>query len=75
AREVHASSWSGDQWLIETGLKSGDRVIVDGIQKVGPGRVVKPVPLADAPAAGAPLPSPGASAPAAAATKPAGAKP
>lgn len=47
ARQVQGSAWNGDQWLIETGLAPGDRVIVDGVQKVGPGRVVRPVPLAD----------------------------
>lgn len=46
-REVKATAWSGDQWLIESGLAAGDRVIVDGLQKVGPGRVVHPVALAD----------------------------
>lgn len=57
AREVSATGWAGDQWLIEKGLAAGDRVIVDGVQKVGPGRVVKPVPLVDTPPSGAPLPS------------------
>ena len=48
ARQVQGPpAWSGDQWLIEAGLAPGDRVIVDGVQKVGPGRVVRPVPLAD----------------------------
>jgi len=46
-RDVDATGWSGDQWLIEEGLAAGDRVVVDGIQKIGPGLVVKPVPLAD----------------------------
>ncbi len=31
----------GDQWLVSTGLNSGDRVIVEGIQKVRPGAPVK----------------------------------
>ena len=57
AREVQATGWSGDQWLIEHGLAAGDRVIVDGVQKVGPGRVVKPVPLTDSLATGASLTS------------------
>jgi membrane fusion protein (multidrug efflux system) len=34
----------GDQWLVLSGLASGDRVIVDGLQKVRPGAVVKVVP-------------------------------
>lgn len=46
-REVQATAWSGDQWLIAKGLSAGDRVVVDGIQKIGPGRPVRPVPLAD----------------------------
>ncbi len=31
----------GDQWLISAGLNAGDRVIVEGIQKVRPGVAVK----------------------------------
>jgi membrane fusion protein (multidrug efflux system) len=53
-RDVQAGPWSGDQWIIDAGLAPGDRVIVDGIQKVVPGRTVKPVPLADSAAAPAP---------------------
>jgi membrane fusion protein, multidrug efflux system len=40
----------GDAWLVTSGLKRGEQVIVDGIQKVRPGAEVKPV----AAAAGAP---------------------
>jgi membrane fusion protein (multidrug efflux system) len=32
----------GDQWLVTTGLKPGDRVIVEGIQSVKPGAKVVP---------------------------------
>ena len=53
ARDVQATTWSGDQWLIERGLAAGDRVVVDGIQKIGPGRPVHPVPLADSATASA----------------------
>ncbi len=35
----------GDKWLVSSGLASGDRVIVEGIQKVMPGAVVKVVPF------------------------------
>jgi membrane fusion protein (multidrug efflux system) len=35
----------GDRWLVTTGLASGDRVIVEGMQKVRPGVSVKVVPL------------------------------
>ena len=43
----------GDQWLIESGLKVGDRVIVDGLQSARPGMVVAPRPYAADPAASA----------------------
>jgi membrane fusion protein (multidrug efflux system) len=35
----------GTQWLVTSGLKPGERVIVDGLQKVRPGAPVKAVPL------------------------------
>jgi membrane fusion protein (multidrug efflux system) len=35
----------GDKWLVSEGLKPGDRVIVEGIQKVRPGVSVKAVPF------------------------------
>jgi membrane fusion protein (multidrug efflux system) len=35
----------GDQWLVSTGLAAGDRVIVEGMQRVRPGAVVREVPL------------------------------
>jgi membrane fusion protein (multidrug efflux system) len=47
ARDIEAGPWSGDRWIIRHGLNAGDRVVVDGIQKVGPGRPVHPVALAD----------------------------
>lgn len=46
ARDVQPGPWSGEQWIIEKGLASGDRIIVDGMQKVAPGRPVHPVPAA-----------------------------
>lgn len=47
ARDVTPGPWSGNLWIIDSGLTAGDRVVVDGIQKVAPGRVVKPVPAVD----------------------------
>jgi len=44
ARDVKATAWVGDEWLIEEGLAPGDRVVVDGLQKVRPGGVAKPTP-------------------------------
>ena len=54
----------GDNWLVSEGLKAGDRVIVEGIQKARPGTQVKSVQFGAKPAA----------APATAATQPAAAK-
>jgi membrane fusion protein (multidrug efflux system) len=43
----------GDAWLIADGLKAGDRVIVEGFQRIRPGVRVKAVPFqAKAPEAG-----------------------
>ena len=47
ARDIQSGPWSGDRWIIDKGLAPGDRVIVDGVQKVAPGRPVRPQPLAD----------------------------
>jgi membrane fusion protein (multidrug efflux system) len=35
----------GDQWFVIAGLTAGDRLIVEGMQKVRPGAVVKAVPF------------------------------
>jgi membrane fusion protein, multidrug efflux system len=43
ARTVAATAWQGTQWIIDDGLRPGDKVIVDGTQKILPGRPVKPV--------------------------------
>src|SRR5438876_5668606 len=50
-RNVQATSWQGSQWLIEEGLRAGERVVVDGLQRIAPGAPVKPVPAADVGAA------------------------
>ncbi len=57
--DVVPGSWTGDRWIITKGLKVGDRVLVDGLQKTGPGAVVKPVEggAAPAPAGGAAAPA------------------
>lgn len=40
-RTVTAAQAIGDKWLVTAGLKSGDKVIVTGLQKVRPGVQVK----------------------------------
>lgn len=39
----------GSQTLVSSGLAQGDRVIVEGMQRVRPGAVVKAVPFEDSP--------------------------
>lgn len=34
---------SGDKWIVTSGLKAGDRVVVDGLQKVVPGSPVREI--------------------------------
>ena len=65
SRPVQTSRTIGDRWLVEGGLATGERVVVEGLQKVRPGMQVtvteaaqtlagKPAgPLAAAPEAGA----------------------
>jgi len=43
-RDVAASDWKGDRWLIDRGLHTGDRVVVNGLMKISPGAPVKAVP-------------------------------
>jgi membrane fusion protein, multidrug efflux system len=52
-RNVSVSRTVGDQWLVSDGLKAGDRVIVEGLQKVQPGMPVRPAEAGAAPAAAA----------------------
>jgi membrane fusion protein (multidrug efflux system) len=46
ARQIVATHRLGGDWVVASGLASGDRVVVEGIGKVRPGAVVKPVPAA-----------------------------
>ena len=48
-REIQATGWEGNQWLIEDGLRVGDRVIVSGFHRLAPGA---PVKVAQAPPQG-----------------------
>ena len=59
-REVKVSRSIGDSWLVDDGLKAGDKLIVEGLQKIAPGAAVKAIergteakPAAAAPAAAA----------------------
>jgi membrane fusion protein (multidrug efflux system) len=41
-RNVVTARAVGDQWLVASGLSAGDRVIVEGLQKIQPGMPVQP---------------------------------
>ncbi|WP_432720491.1 efflux RND transporter periplasmic adaptor subunit [Jeongeupia wiesaeckerbachi] len=42
---VKTAGFAGSDWLIGEGLKGGETVIIEGVQKVRPGAPVKPVPF------------------------------
>jgi membrane fusion protein (multidrug efflux system) len=50
----------GDRWLVTAGLRDGDQVIVEGLQRVRPGVPVKAVPFVPRPAGSGPAGPPAA---------------
>lgn len=48
-RELEVDREIGSRWLVSGGLKPGDKVIVEGLQKAVPGGQVKAVPFAPKP--------------------------
>jgi len=50
-RVVKVERTVGDSWLVSEGLKAGDRVILEGLQKARPGTPVKAVPFGSKPEA------------------------
>jgi membrane fusion protein (multidrug efflux system) len=53
-RPVKVSQTIGSKWLVENGLAAGDKVIVEGLQKIRPGAPVKPVEAAPSTVTAAP---------------------
>ena len=53
ARMVKVSRAIGDKWLVEEGLVAGDRVIIEGLQKIRPGAPVQATEAGAPPPAGA----------------------
>jgi len=64
-RKVRVGERTGSLWIIAQGLKPGERVIVEGLDKVRAGEKVKPLPADPEPARPTSTPSPAAAAPAA----------
>jgi membrane fusion protein, multidrug efflux system len=50
-RPIQEGGWQGTNWVILSGLKTGDQVITDNLIKVRPGAPVDPHPLEVAPSA------------------------
>jgi membrane fusion protein (multidrug efflux system) len=44
-KTVKAERAIGDKWLVSEGVAAGDRVVVEGVQKVAPGAQVTAVAL------------------------------
>ncbi len=40
-RPIEVGDWAGDSWVINNGIKPGDRVIVEGLMRLGPGAPVR----------------------------------
>jgi membrane fusion protein (multidrug efflux system) len=51
-KPIHVGDQVGSLWVVRDGLNAGDRVIIDGVQKVGPGMHVKPKLARQAPPVG-----------------------
>ncbi len=49
-RNVKMGERAGTMWIVAEGLKPGDRVVAEGIQKVRDGTVVNPKPFQESPA-------------------------
>lgn len=44
-RDVKLGAARGDKWIVADGLHAGEKVVIEGSQKVAPGVQVKPVPF------------------------------
>lgn len=49
-RAVETGGWNGNEWVINSGLHPGDRIIVENIVKLAPDMPVAPHPFASTPA-------------------------
>jgi membrane fusion protein, multidrug efflux system len=56
-RDLVVGQWSGNDWIIDKGLGADDQVVVEGMQKLAPGMLVKPSPVSEAKEAAAPAAS------------------
>lgn len=60
-RPVKVGERVGTQWIVDEGLKPGEKVVAEGVQRVNAGMTVNPKPFtAMSEAKGAPTANPGA---------------
>ena len=45
SKDLQIEQSQGENWLVSAGLEDGDQLIVDGIQRIGPGAAVAPQPV------------------------------
>ena len=50
-RPIEVGDWAGDAWIINKGVQPGDRVIVEGLMRLGPGAPVRIAEAGSKPAA------------------------
>ncbi|MBX2831234.1 MAG: efflux RND transporter periplasmic adaptor subunit [Rhodospirillales bacterium] len=51
SKDITIEQSQGQDWLVSAGVEDGDQLIVDGIQRIGPGAAVAPQPVETAKAA------------------------
>jgi membrane fusion protein, multidrug efflux system len=42
-RNIRTMNWQRDQWMVESGIEQGERIVVEGIQRIRPGIQVKAI--------------------------------
>ena len=50
-KPIVVGNWVGTDWVVLSGLESGEKVIVDNVIKLRPGAAVAPHPAGEAPVA------------------------
>jgi len=50
-RPVEVGQAVGPNWLVTKGLQPGERVVIEGLQRIQPGMTVRPVPAGSPPSA------------------------
>ncbi|MCX7010360.1 MAG: efflux transporter periplasmic adaptor subunit, partial [Kiritimatiellaeota bacterium] len=49
-RSVKTGERTGTRWIVDAGLQAGERIVVEGVQKIRDGTTVKALPFSTSPA-------------------------